>query len=56
MTSDNAFSKTWKTPCKFCCKETPNIKLFFREMCNECSLTLYKEAINYVKKIKNDYR
>lgn len=53
MTSDNAFSKTWKTPCKFCCKETPNIKLFFREMCGECYLRLYKQAVTLINQLKN---
>lgn len=52
MTNDNAFSKAWKTPCT-CCKKTPNFKLFFKEMCDECYLRLYKQAVTLINRLKN---
>lgn len=54
MTTDNAFSKAWKTPCKLCPSKQPNLKLFFKEMCDECHSTLYKEALNHIKNQKNE--
>jgi hypothetical protein len=49
MITDNAFDKAWKKPCKHCDNNKPNLKLFFRERCDDCQRELMKKVEFQIK-------
>jgi len=53
MITDNAFDKAWKKPCKHCDNNKPNLKLFFRERCNDCQSKLRMQVEQHIKTIES---
>jgi hypothetical protein len=45
LTTDNAFSKTWKKPCPTCNPDTVNSILWYNKQCHSCKKVYTEEDV-----------